>query len=239
MKFENKYEINGELLVMTALHIGSGLDDAKSDSPFIKLSKNGSYYIPGSSFRGYLRTKMERYVSEKNEYNIFFKAQKINAEDIKNLFGYVEGRSAKSGKIFIQDMLIMTEKKEGENFTTIKRDGIKVSRETGTTEKGAKFDYDVITRGHIFDFKIIIENVTEKELALLFIALNEIFSEDGDLIGGKISRGIGRCRIENVSLKFIESKDLEHFKSFLLTKKMMEKNINKFKEELFANISIN
>lgn len=82
-------------------------------------------------------------------------------------------------------MLIMTEKKEGENFTTIKRDGIKVSRETGTTEKGAKFDYDVITRGHIFDFKIIIENVTEKELALLFIALNEIFSEDGDLIGVK------------------------------------------------------
>lgn len=70
MKFENKYEINGELLVMTALHIGSGLDDAASDSPFIKLSKNGSYYIPWSSFRGYLRTKMERYVSE-NEYNIF------------------------------------------------------------------------------------------------------------------------------------------------------------------------
>lgn len=56
---------------------------------------------------------MERYVSEKNEYNIFLRLKKINAkEDIKNLFGYVEGKSAKSGKIFIQDMLIMTEKKK-------------------------------------------------------------------------------------------------------------------------------
>lgn len=87
-------------------------------------------------------------------------------EDIKNLFGYVEGKSAKSGKIFIQDMLIMTEK-EGENFTTIKRDGIKVSRETGTTEKGAKFDCDVITRGHIFDFKIIIENA-RKRISIIY-----------------------------------------------------------------------
>lgn len=69
-KFENKYEINGELLVMTALHIvGSGLM-IKSDSPFIKLSKNGSYYIPWSSFRGYLRTKWKD-MYQKNEYNIF------------------------------------------------------------------------------------------------------------------------------------------------------------------------
>lgn len=249
MKFDNKYEINGELLVMTALHIGSGLDDGVSDAPCVKLSKNGSYYIPGSSFRGYLRTKMERYVSDKNEYIIFFGEEQITKDDVNDLFGYVDetSKKSKSTKIYIQDMMILTDTKKSKNskdyneqdITSVKRDGIKISRKTGTTEDGTKFDYDVITRGNIFDFKITVENATKKQLSLLFISLNEIFSEDGDLIGGKTSRGIGRCRVENVSLKYVESKELDSFKNFLLTNTMINKDIKEFKENLFSKILLN
>ena len=57
--FKNKYFIEGELVVLTALHIGSGKEEAEHDAPFMK--EDGNFYIPGSSFRGYLRTKLEGY----------------------------------------------------------------------------------------------------------------------------------------------------------------------------------
>ena len=91
-KFENRYKIIGELVVLTALHIGSGKEGDNQDSPFMSLKVNGNevYYIPGSSFRGYLSTKLERFLEEENGIVLKDKNTKdiLNSADVKLIFGY-------------------------------------------------------------------------------------------------------------------------------------------------------
>nr|WP_294706431.1 RAMP superfamily CRISPR-associated protein [uncultured Fusobacterium sp.] len=144
-KFENRYKITGELVVLTALHIGSGKEGDNQDSPFMSLKVNGNevYYIPGSSFRGYLSTKLERFLEEENGIVLKDKNTKdiLNSADVKLIFGYtnldgekveVQNRIAKklgyknldqinsfksmAGRIHIADMKILLEIK------SIKRD---------------------------------------------------------------------------------------------------------------------
>ena len=172
--FKNKYRISGNLEVLTALHIGSGVEENGMDAPFITVdgnSKNKNFYIPGSSFRGYLSTKLERLLAKENGFKFVDKETKeeLNEADVKLIFGYTnlqkEDSSVKervlkklsynsenkddkeenyysmAGRIHISDMLINTD------VDSIKRDGIKIDRETGATETGAKFDYNFIPLG--------------------------------------------------------------------------------------------
>ena len=97
--FNNKYIIKGKLKVLTALHIGSGVEENGHDAPFITIEKkyskneNGNpkgeyFYIPGSSFRGYLSTKLERLLAEENNYRFITDKGELNEGDVKLIFGY-------------------------------------------------------------------------------------------------------------------------------------------------------
>lgn len=231
-KFENRYKITGELVVLTALHIGSGKEGENHDSPFMSLEVNGEklYYIPGSSFRGYLSTKLERFLEEDNGIVLKDKNtnDKLNSADVKLIFGYtnldgekdeVKNRVAKklgykdlkqidsfksmAGRIHIADMKILSE------VDSIKRDGIKIDRNTGATEKGAKFDYDVLPSGTKFKFVMELENLEKYQINLVALALQDIL--DGDLFGGKLSRGIGKCRLDIKEIKYVDRSNLKEY----------------------------
>jgi CRISPR/Cas system CSM-associated protein Csm3 (group 7 of RAMP superfamily) len=62
-RFENRYDLRGRLITRTGLHIGTGgsLTIAESDNPVIR-DINGWPYIPGSSFKGALRSLLEAMV---------------------------------------------------------------------------------------------------------------------------------------------------------------------------------
>ena len=287
--FNNKYIIKGKLVVLTALHIGSGVEENGHDAPFItiekKYSKNkegnpkGEYfYIPGSSFRGYLSTKLERLLAMENNYRFIADKGELNEGDVKLIFGYtnllrkekvnidennkkekfVEEKrvirsvlneflekdliervlkdeeeknkeekkkdeealeeakkySSMSGKIHISDMKIISKFDK-----SIKRDGIKIDRNTGATERGGKFDYDVLPPGTEFEFIMELDNIEDYQLDLIKVALIDIL-EEGDLFGGKISRGIGKCRLTLEEVKFIEAKNKENLKNYILKKEM-------------------
>lgn len=237
-KFENRYKITGELKVLTALHVGSGKEGENHDSPFMSLEVNGEklYYIPGSSFRGYLSTKLERFLEEDNGIVLKDKNtnDKLNSADVKLIFGYtnldgekdeVKNRVAKklgykdlkqidsfksmAGRIHIADMKILSE------VDSIKRDGIKIDRETGATEKGAKFDYDVLPSGTKFKFVMELENLEKYQINLVALALQDIL--EGDLFGGKLSRGIGKCRLDIDKIEYVDRSNL---KDYLFKRKM-------------------
>ena len=78
------------------------------------------------------------------------------------------------------------------NVKYITRDGIKIDRNTGATEKRGKFDYDVVPAGTEFELNIELENIENYQLDLIGLALNDILKDNGDLFGGKTSRGIGK-----------------------------------------------
>ena len=60
-KLKNRYTIKGKVVMDTGLHIGSGEDSFETDALVIK-DAYGKPYIPGSSFKGILRSTVERIV---------------------------------------------------------------------------------------------------------------------------------------------------------------------------------
>ena len=114
-----------------------------------------------------------------------------------------------AGRIHIADMKILSEIK------SIKRDGIQIDRETGATKKGAKFDYDVLPSGTKFEFVMELENLEKYQINLVALALQDIL--EGDLFGGKLSRGIGKCRLDIKEIKYVDKSNL---KEYLFGRKM-------------------
>jgi len=229
--FKNKYFIEGDLTVLTALHIGSGKEEGEHDAPF--MNEDGNFYIPGSSFRGYMRTKLERFLLDENNFK--FKDKKtqdiLNMADVLLLFGYTnlftekentddvkkriqkkmnfsdkekENFSSTAGRIHIADMPIISD------VDSIRRDGIKIDRNTGATEASAKFDYDIIPAGSKFKFTIEVENIEPYQLDLIALALKDIYDE-GDLFGGKLSRGIGKCQLEISKIQYIDKNNIKNY----------------------------
>lgn len=234
--FKNKYILTGKIVVLNALHIGSGREKDDRDAPFISLDDDKNFYIPGSSFRGYLSTKLERFLDSGNGFKIKSNGEELNEADVKLIFGYtnldkeknedVKKRIIKklkaekldevkslAGRIHISDMESLTE----EAFVT--RDGIKIDRDTGATKKGAKFDYDVVPSGTQFNVRIELENIEDYQLELLGLALRDIMTDEGDLLGGKTSRGIGRCKLENLKMKYVKADDKEQLAKYIFTGK--------------------
>jgi CRISPR-associated RAMP protein (TIGR02581 family) len=62
IELRNRYLFEGRLVMQTALHIGGGrVTLSNSDSPIV-LTPEGKPYIPGSSFKGALRSTIEKLV---------------------------------------------------------------------------------------------------------------------------------------------------------------------------------
>ncbi|WP_304180954.1 RAMP superfamily CRISPR-associated protein [Leptotrichia trevisanii] len=247
--FKNKYILAGKIVVLNALHIGSGKETDDRDAPFISLDDDKNFYIPGSTFRGYLSTKLERFLDSGNGFKIKNNGEELNEADVKLIFGYTnldkletkindkdneEDRKLKENNRKIQDRIIR--KLNAKNLDEVKslagrihvsdmpvlkdvkyvtRDGIKIDRNTGATEKGAKFDYDVVPAGTEFDLNIELENIENYQLDLIGLALNDILKDNGDLFGGKTSRGIGKCRLKDLKMKYVTSDDKEKLKKYI------------------------
>src|SRR5712664_2596195 len=61
-ELRNRYVFNGQLVMKTALHIGGGKATlSASDSPVV-LTPDQKPFIPGSSFKGALRSTIEKLV---------------------------------------------------------------------------------------------------------------------------------------------------------------------------------
>lgn len=247
--FKNKYILTGKIVVLNALHIGSGKETDDRDAPFISLDDDKNFYIPGSTFRGYLSTKLERILDSGNGFKIKNNGEELNEADVKLIFGYTnldkletkindkdneEDRKLKENNRKIQDRIIR--KLNAKNLDEVKslagrihvsdmpvlkdvkyltRDGIKIDRNTGATEKRAKFDYDVVPAGTEFDLNIELENIENYQLDLIGLALNDILKDNGDLFGGKTSRGIGKCRLKDLKMKYVTSDDKEKLKKYI------------------------
>lgn len=232
--FKNRYIIKGELTIETALHIGSGRESDGKDAPFIKDGENG-YYIPGSTMRGYLRSKLERFLNEQNDIGLSYNGEQLNSADVMLLFGYtnlnkcdenvknrvlkffpgetVESAKSLAGRIHIADMPVITETYE------ITRDGIKIDEETGTVATGAKFDYNVLPAGTKFRFELTGENLEDYQLDLLKLAIMDI--EKGDIFGGKTARGIGRCNLKMAeNLEFVKKENRKDLESYIFHGKL-------------------
>jgi CRISPR-associated RAMP protein (TIGR02581 family) len=222
--FKNRLEITGTLTTVTALRISAGrsTEPIGSDLPVIKDAL-GRPLIPGSSFKGALRSRLESFLrgidpnlaedpanyttsTRNNQVKAFKEKYKNNdlnltqeligiTDDIGSLFG----TPWMASKFQVRDLTVQPDAWFGQYQ---ERDGVAIDRDTETAADGKLYDYQVVPAATPFDFKAVVENAHDWELGLLMIGLHQFKTEQIPLGGGR-SRGLGVVKLENDKMRWV------------------------------------
>lgn len=246
-KLESRYIFKGELVLENEMHLGSGKGDGRTDSLVVKDFKNKPF-IPGSSLRGVLRSVIERIAATLGKDPCLLSSdtcvtnsKDILQEEFKELLKNKDksgiekflnddskicpvcrffGSTVVASKIRITDLPLKVEKAE-----PAIRHGEAINRDTETSQDKAKFDFEVVPKGSSFEFELIGENLTDDDLSLLAIGIQEMI--DGNFwIGGNSSRGLGKCKLDKLDIKYF--KGVEGLKNYLTKKSLTPMDSTKF-----------
>ena len=235
--FKNRLEITGTLWTVTALRISAGrsTEPIGSDLPVIKDAL-GRPLIPGSSFKGALRSRIESFLrgivgsdrklvanpAIEEEWSITsnemkkLKEQNTNDLDLTkailnqtDLVSSLFGSPWVASKFQVRDLTVQPDAWFGQYQ---ERDGVSIDRDTETAADGKLYDFQVVPAGTPFDFKAVVENAEDWELGLLTIGLHQFETEQIPLGGGR-SRGLGVVKLEIDKMRWV---DVEGNPKFLL-----------------------
>ncbi len=228
--FKNRLEITGTLRSVTALRIGSGssVDPVGSNLPVIKDAL-GYPLIPGASFKGALRSRLESFLrgivgSDRRlvanpAINKEWSITKEELKDIKkrngqddraltaeiiektDLISLLFGSPWVASKFQVRDLTVLPEEWFGQYQ---ERDGVSIERDTETAADGKLYNFQVVPPNTPFDFHCVVENAEKWELGLLTIGLHQFETEQIPLGGGR-SRGLGVVRLEIENMRWFDS----------------------------------
>jgi CRISPR/Cas system CSM-associated protein Csm3 (group 7 of RAMP superfamily) len=104
------------------------------------------------------------------------------------------GSPFKASKIYFDDLPVVDWA-----GTTQVRDGVAIDRDSERAADRLKYDYEVVPPGATFDFRVTLEEPADRDLALTCLGLSEFVAGFGG-IGGKRSRGLGRCELKDLKV---------------------------------------
>ena len=217
--FKNRLELIGTLTTVTALRISAGrsTEPIGSDLPVIKDAL-GRPLIPGASFKGALRSRLESFLrgivgsdrklvanpAVEEEWSITSQEMKQLKEqnttdtaltyailEHTDIVSYLFGSPWIASKFQVRDLTVLPENWFGQYQ---ERDGVAIDRDTETAADGKLYDFQVVPAGTPFEFKAVVENAEEWELGLLMIGLHQFETEQIPLGGGR-SRGLGVVKL--------------------------------------------
>lgn len=240
-ELRNRYLFTGKLVMQTAFHIGGGKGTlSSSDSPVV-LTPEGYPFIPGSSFKGVLRSSVEKIVPMLPEEAHLFTCGLIELDEAELQQARDEHRqicsTARQNEITkerrnhrenekqimqkaIQD-LCHTCQLFGSPYTAARlsisdlylanpewkivqqRDGVAIDRDSEKARDALKYDFEVVPASTIFNLRITLENATDQDLQLLCVGLSEFINGFG-FIGGKRSRGLGACKLDELKVSALD-----------------------------------
>ncbi|MGF2013963.1 type III CRISPR-associated RAMP protein Csx7 [Nostoc sp. DedVER01b] len=229
--FKNRLEITGKLSTITALRISAGrsTEPIGSDLPVIKDAL-GNPLIPGSSFKGALRSRLESFLrgivgnnrklvanpAIENEWSITSQEMKqlkenydddeaLTREIIKqtDLASLLFGSPWIASKFQVRDLTVVSDSWFGQYQ---ERDGVAIDRDTETAADGKLYDFQVVPASTQFEFRAVVENAEPWELGLLMIGLHQFETEQIPLGGGR-SRGLGVVKLEIEKMRWFDVND--------------------------------
>ena len=198
-----KIIITGKTTVKTGLHIGGSDAFAAigaTDSPIIKDPVSGLPMIPGSSFKGKMRTLLAKMYNEEVAKN-----PNEDSPRIRRIFGASE-EPFKIARLLFSDM-VMSNSKELESrldsLTEVKFENT-IDRITATATPR---QIERAVRGSEFDMELIYEISDKKDEPVSEDQIVEDFEliADGlrlieyDYLGGSGSRGYGKIEISGIA----------------------------------------
>ncbi len=245
-ELRNRYIFTGQFVMDTALHIGGGrVTLSSSDSPVV-LTPDQQPFIPGSSFKGALRSTVEKIVpSLPGEFGFSSCALiDLSDEESAEKFGQrdewpegvcptiAQGDLSRLRRKFAgqpREQKIVSDAMHnlcdtcllfGSPFTAARlnvndlympdwsgvietRDGVAIDRDSEKAKDRLKYDFEVVPASASFNLKIVLENATERDLALLCVGLSEFVHGFG-AIGGKRSRGLGMGKLTGLQVSMLE-----------------------------------
>jgi len=225
-RFSNRLTITGRLVALTGLRIGAGrsTNPVGSDLPVIRDALNHPY-IPGSSFKGVLRTSVESFLravaGEKHGacYPVGNEQQrclndsalttirteaKDDAELAQNLWDgsclacRTFGAQWLASHVYVSDLAVDPELWAGQ-FEV--RNGVSIDRDTETAKEGLLYAFETVPAGTAFHCRIETENMATWQLGLLALALRPFLRGEAT-IGGAASRGLGRVQLDQPELRY-------------------------------------
>ncbi|MEH2265926.1 type III CRISPR-associated RAMP protein Csx7 [Nostoc sp.] len=229
--FKNRLEIAGTLTTITALRISAGRSSEPigSDLPVIKDAL-GNPLIPGSSFKGALRSRLESFLRSivgnnrklvanpaiENEWSITSQEMKQLKENYDNdealtreiikqtdLASRLFGSPWIASKFQVRDLTVVSDSWFGQYQ---ERDGVAIDRDTETAADGKLYDFQVVPASTQFEFRAVVENAEPWELGLLMIGLHQFETEQIPLGGGR-SRGLGVVKLEIEKMRWFDVND--------------------------------
>lgn len=202
----SKLKIEGIIKVESGLHIGDSGEFAAIgavDPPVIKDPLTNLPIIPGSSLKGKIRTLLAKTF---NNDSIGSK-EAINNDDprIKRLFGATpkdENEPIIIGRLIFRDSILSNAKEleqlGAKNYTEIKFENT-IDRFTAVAKPR---QIERVIRGSKFNFEIIYDVGNEKEVEEDIQLVKTGFKLlENDYLGGSGSRGYGKVKFENLSIK--------------------------------------
>ncbi|MBD2690908.1 type III CRISPR-associated RAMP protein Csx7 [Anabaena catenula] len=223
--FKNRLEITGKLTTITALRISAGrsTEPIGTDLPVIKDAL-GQPLIPGSSFKGALRSRLESFLrgiddkfaanpAIQEEWSItsqqmkelkesFDNDQLLTEEIIKktDLISRLFGSPWIASKFQVRDLIVLPDTWFGQYQ---ERDGVSIDRDTETAADGKLYDFQVVPASTQFEFRAVVENAEPWELGLLMIGLHQFETEQIPLGGGR-SRGLGVVKLDIEKMDWLD-----------------------------------
>ncbi len=221
MKYNNLIIISGEIHCLSGLHIGGssqGIEIGGIDNPVIKNVLTGEPYIPGSSFKGKMRSCLEkkyglRVKTKNNGQKEIEESKKVNPCQcgrclICRIFGSHMNLAHNQGptRILFRDAFFTDEART--KFNAQKEKGLPcfeekmeniINRNTGTSNNLRTMER--VPAGFSFAFEIALQifDIDDKATMLELIKEGLKLIEESYL-GGSGSRGSGRVSFLNVKI---------------------------------------
>lgn len=224
-RFGSRLYLSGTLTLTTALRIGAGdVDNIASADIAVVKDATGRPYIPGSSFKGVLRSYLEGLMRAINPSPSFacecVTPRKGNNEGCPTTrdgraWEELREKLMEEGTPF--DEFVLTESCHvcqvfGSPWLSSKvlvsdlpvagewlgryqvRDGVAIDRDTGTAGEGLLYSFEAVPTGTEFRCEILIENASNAEQGMVLLGLRA-FEQGLGRLGGATSRGLGRVQL--------------------------------------------
>lgn len=222
--FSRRYLFQGRLELLTGMHVGGGRATlATTDSPVVRTPE-GNPFIPGSSLKGTYRNSVEKLstsvpgvwscgmVDDQRcvgiqgvTYSKFNRRLGDQGWNDTRLISELEGRLCDTcllfgslflaSKILFDDLYLITP----EESVVQMRDGVAIDRDSEKAVDKLKYDYEVVPASQNFSLRILLEEPNDFDLGLACIGLSEYIAGFGH-VGGMRSRGLGKCRLADISI---------------------------------------
>lgn len=194
-----RWVITGDLVLDSATHLGSGVEEAKADMVLVQDRADGSPkpLLQGSSLAGGLRSFALDLLCGYGQEETGKLVDSDRQEFVTSLFGGARGDDEGGQSALIVFDSIFT---PPQNWTPEIRDGVSLQPETALAEDHKKYDLEVLPRGTTFPirFELLVTDTSEEESLISLLTATLKGLETGEIpIGARRSRGLGACHATN------------------------------------------